>query len=359
MKVNKTILVGVIFIILAGVIFLTDALNPIIRPVTYLFLMGSSKGKDIIFFGLLGLFLISSQLIKKDIDITKYLKISIALGAVLLILGILLEVIFRLQMGIGLNTVFCSMTNGMSSTSILHTHLLKSILGEAITQIIGPFIGKGINTGVGLYAYLPSFAFVVILLIPVLFATMVLSNQRRLWPTNFLISFFSSCLLIGIIDGGMFATPSYVGVLGLYLIYRNGYGLNYLVGKCLNDENFLEENRQTPPPYKNRGFSERRYLLNQLLILFVIMLFIFLRLTVAFAGAETDCYTVNVVNPEGNIDLGNITAKVIDNESNSNKITYHIDPKYNEMNLINDLNVPLKNSCEYYTVTWNIYSYLE
>lgn len=157
----------------------------------------------------------------------------------------------------------------------------------------------------------------------------------------------------------MFATPSYVGALGLYFIYRNGYGLNYLVGKCLNDENFLEENRQTPPPYKNRGFSERRYLFNQLIILLVIMLFIFLRFTVAFAGAETDYYTVDVVNPEGNIDLGNITAKVIDNESSSNKITYHIDPKYNEMKLINDLNIPLKNSCEYYTVTWNIYSYLE
>ena len=100
MKINKTILIGAAFILLAGIIFFTDMLTPIIRPVTYLFLMGSSKGKDIIFFGLLGLFLISSQIIKKDIDTTKYLKISIVLGAVLLILGILLEVIFRLQMGI-------------------------------------------------------------------------------------------------------------------------------------------------------------------------------------------------------------------------------------------------------------------
>ena len=87
MKVNKTILVGILFIVLGCIIFLTDILNPIIRPVTYYFLMGSSKGKDIIFFGLLGLFLILSQLIKKDINTTRYLKISIGLGAVLLILG--------------------------------------------------------------------------------------------------------------------------------------------------------------------------------------------------------------------------------------------------------------------------------
>ena len=32
MKINKTILIGIIFILLAGVIFLTDSLNPIIRP---------------------------------------------------------------------------------------------------------------------------------------------------------------------------------------------------------------------------------------------------------------------------------------------------------------------------------------
>ena len=158
MKVNKTILVGAIFILLAGVIFLTDILNPIIRPITYLFLMGSSKGKDIMFFGLLGLLLILSQIIKKEIDTTKYLKISIVIGAVLLVLGIFLEIIFRLQMGIKLNTIFCSMTNGMSSTSILHTHLLKAILGEVLSKIMGPFIQSGINTGVGLYQYLPSFS---------------------------------------------------------------------------------------------------------------------------------------------------------------------------------------------------------
>ena len=121
MKVNKTILIGIAFLILGCIIFLSDMLNPIIRPITYLFLMGSSKGKDIIFFGFLGLFLILSQIIKKDIDTRKYLKLSMIIGSILLILGILLEIIFRLQMGIGLNTIFCSMTNGMSSTSILHT----------------------------------------------------------------------------------------------------------------------------------------------------------------------------------------------------------------------------------------------
>ncbi|WP_405294318.1 hypothetical protein [Methanobrevibacter sp.] len=360
MKVNKTILVGAIFILLGGIIFLTDILNPVIRPITYTFLMGSSKGKDIIFFGLLGLFLILSQTIKKEINTTKYLVISIITGTVLLISGILLEVLFRLQMGIKLNTIFVSMTNGMSSTSILHTHLLKSILGEVLTQMMGPFIQSNINTGVGLYQYIPSISFLIILLIPILFVTIVLASQRRPWFTNFLMAFFSSCLIIGAIDGGMFATPSYVGIFGLYLVYRNGYYLNYIVGRFFGDKNLLKDNESFQPVYKNRNFGKIRYILNRFAIYFLVVAVIFLRFTIAFAGAEPDYYTVDITNPSENIDLGNISIEVIDYEHNNdtNKTTYHIDPAYNEMELINDLKVPLNNSCEYYTVSWNVYSYM-
>ncbi|WP_407453417.1 hypothetical protein [Methanobrevibacter sp.] len=360
MKVNKTILIGFIFILIAGVIFVSNILNPIIRPITYLFLMGSSKGKDIMFFGLLGLFLILSQAIDKEIDVTKYLKTSIIIGVVLLISGILLEIVFRLQMGIKLNTVFCSMSNTMSSTSILHTHLLKSILGALLHQIIGPFIQSDINTGVGLYSYVPSIGFLVILLIPVLFITLVLAIQKRPWPTTLLIAFFSSCLIIGAIDGGMWATPSLVGIVGLYLIYRNGYYINYGVGTLLKDEKMLEKNELIQPSYRNAGLSEARYLFNRFLPGIIIILILALRFTIAFAGAEPDCYTVDIVNAAQDIDLGNISTEVIDHDVNAdlNKTTYKIDPSYNEMELINDLNMPLKNKCEYYTVSWNVYSYL-
>ena len=360
MKLNKTVIIGLIFILFSGIIFATNIFNPIIRPITYLFLMGSSKGKDIMFFGLLGLFLIIPQLIRKDFDSEKYLKISMIVGWVLLISGILLEIVFRFQMGIKLNTVFCSMSNTMSSTSILHTHLLKSILGAILTQIIGPFIQSDINTGIGLYSYVPTLGYLVILLIPILFITLILAIRNRPWFTSLLLAFFSSCLIIGAIDGGLFGTPALVGILGLYLIYRNGFYLNYIIYTLLGDEKSLEKNEEIQPVYRNRGFKEWRYLLNRFLIWFVVIAIILLRFSVAFAGAEPDCYTVDVVNPTGEIDLGNISVEVIDfeNNTNLNKTTYHIDPSYNEMQLINDLNVPLKNSCDYYTVSWNAYSYL-
>ena len=351
MKVNKTILIGIAFIVLAGIIFTTDFLNPIIRPITYLFLMGSSKGKDIMFFGLLGLFLVASQLINRDIDHKKFLKISIVIGSVLLTLGILLEIIFRLQMGIGLNTVFCSMSNTMSSTSILHTHLLKSILGEVLTKLMGPFIQSDINTGVGLYSYLPNFGFLIILLLPVLFTTLILSIPKKLWITNILTAFFSSCLIIGAIDGGLFGTPAMAGICGLFVIYRNGYYFNNILGTIFNDKNLVEINELTPPSYGKEVLYTTKYLLNRFLPYIVIGVIILLRFTVAFAGAEPDYYTVEIENIDDEVDFGNITIEKIDNN------TYKSPSTYNELELINALKVPLNNSCEYYTVSWNIYSY--
>ena len=69
MKLNKTILFGFLFIALGGFVFISDILNPIIRPITYTFLMGSSKGKDIMFFALMGILLILSQIIPRKIEI--------------------------------------------------------------------------------------------------------------------------------------------------------------------------------------------------------------------------------------------------------------------------------------------------
>ena len=350
MKLNKITLVGLIFILFGGIIFITNIFNPVIRPITHTFLMGSSKGKDIIFFGLMGLFLILSQAVKKETNTTKYLKISIALGSVLLILGIFLEILFRLQMGISLNSIFASMTGTMSTTSILHTHLLKSIVGATITQIMGPFVQSSINTGAGLYSYVPSFGFIVILIIPVLFIAMVLANQKRPWPTAIILAFSSSCLIIGAIDGGLFGTPAIVGICGLYLIYKNGYYINNIIGRILNDENLLHENEKIPSTYES--LTGIRYKFNRSLYLIAILAIIALRFTVAFAGAQPEYYTVNIGEPADNIDFGNITMEKI------NSTTYHAPSDYNEMELLNDLKVPLNNSCRYYTVSWNIYSYL-
>lgn len=164
--------------------------------------------------------------------------------------------------------------------------------------------------------------------------------------------FFSSCLLIGSFDGGLWATPSLVGLLGLWIVYRNGYYLNLHLGKIIKDKKLLKANENIQPSYRNIGLSEAKYLFNRFLPILIILIVIALRFTVAFAGAEPDYYTVEIVNMTDNVDFGDIPIEKISNE------TYHVDSNYNEMELINDLKVPLNNSCKYYTVSWNAYSYL-
>lgn len=356
MKINKTILVGILFIIIAIVLFISNILNPIIHPITHNFLMGSSKGKDIIFFGLMGVFLISTQLFKGlDIDADKYLKITIVLGSITLILGILLEVFFRYQMGIGLNTIFMVMGKSISSTSILHTHLLKSIFGEAITNLIGPFIGNEINTGAGLYQYIPDFAKIIIILLPATGITLLFAIRNKRLIQTFLLSFFGCCLLIGALDGGLFSTPAITGICGLFLMKRNGKCIEQIVDYIIKKEKLCDECKIIPP------FTSKTNLLivliKRYLPYIVAGLIIILRFSIAVIGANTEYYEVDVINPSDNIELNDFPIENVTHDKN--KITYIINSNYNEMELLNDLKVPLNKKCDYYTVSWNTFSYLE
>ena len=352
MKRNNIILAGIIFILFAGILFITDIFNPIVRPITHIFLMGSSKGKDILFFGLFGLFLILSQLFK-DINPDKYLKLAIIVGSLLLISGIIVEILFRQTLGIPLNVTFMSEIPQSASTSILHTHLLKSIFGEIITSLIGPFIGSEINTGVGLYTYVPNIAKIVILLFPILFIFEVLANQKRNTPTNILLSFFSACLLIGALDGGMFSTPAMAGICALFVVYRNHYYFDYYIEVVIfKNKSILKQLQNQYPHYAQ---INRKFYLNKLLPYIVIFVFIGLRITVSIFGANTEYYTLEVVNPTDNIELNDFPVESI--QHTENKTTYIINSNYNEINLIEDLKTSLNNKCDYYTISWNIYSY--
>ena len=356
MKRNNIILAGIIFILFAGILFITDIFNPIVRPITHIFLMGSSKGKDILFFGLFGLFLILSQIFNlknKDINPDKYLKIAIIVGSLLLISGIIVEILFRQTLGIPLNVTFMSEIPQSASTSILHTHLLKSIFGEIITSLIGPFIGSEINTGVGLYTYVPNIAKIVVILFPILFIFTVLANQKRNTPTNILLSFFSACLLIGALDGGMFSTPAMAGICALFVVYRNHYYFDYYIEVVIfKNKSILKQLQNQYPHYAQ---INRKFYLNKLLPYIVIFVFIGLRITVSIFGANTEYYTLEVVNPTDNIELNDFPVESI--QHTENKTTYIINSNYNEINLIEDLKTSLNNKCDYYTISWNIYSY--
>ena len=62
MKINKYIPFGIILIIFGTLLFFLSGIDQFIRPFTQPILMGSSKGKDILFFVLFGITIILSTL---------------------------------------------------------------------------------------------------------------------------------------------------------------------------------------------------------------------------------------------------------------------------------------------------------
>lgn len=320
MKINKIILVGVILILFGGLQLITNIFTPFVRPITYLFLMGSSKGKDILFFALFGFFLIISQLSKKKSN--KALLSIIISSTLILTLAILLEIYLRITHGISINTIFVTVRPSFSTTSILHSHLMKSVLGQLLVNTISPLIGSGINTAFSLYKFVSPFTVPIAILFIILFISECLAIQKRDRNTTVLLSFFSTILLIGCFDGGVMGTPGALGLVGCVFIYW----------------------RET-------------HNINKMIPVLVGLFIIFLRISICIVGANPEYYEVNIYNPDDNVNLTEeypVTSIAIDGD----KITYHMDSSLNEMNLTNSLSKSLNNSCDYYTVSWNFYSYV-
>ena len=358
MKINKIILAGILLILFSALMFISDIFTPFIRPITNIFLMGSSKGKDILFFALFGLFLILSQVINiKDCEFTnKCLKIAIYLFTLLLAITLVLEIYLRLTLGIGIFTIFVSIKPDFATTSLLHTHLLKSILGKGITLILGSLIGSGINTASTLYSYVEPFAAILIILITITTIFLVLSLSKRPYPTTIVLCFAAAITLIGCLDVGLFGVPVMAGFVLLIAVYRNGYYMNYLVAKYTNNNKLMDFAKKHQPGYKlNKSLSNIRFILNRGLPYFVGLFIVILRLSLCFVGANTEYYEIDVMNPDNNITLAEYPVEKID--PLNNETIYYINNEENEHDLTMNLSSTLNNSCDYYTVSWNVYSY--
>lgn len=353
MKINKTIIIGILFILLSVFIFFNDSLNGIIRPITYLFLTGSSKGKDILFFGIFGFLILISQLHKTEFlknkfnkDKNYYLKIAIVLGLILGAAGILIEVYMRMIMNIDLNTIFVALKPTMTSTSILHSHIYKSILGEGLSSLFGSFIPSKISIGNSLYQYVPKIAILLVLIFPIILIFLIISLKKRTTLITLLLSFFGTCALIGLLDGGLFSLPAILGLGGLTIIFRNEGFLNHIAQLILkNKEDYLNSKKI----FDNFLHNFFPYL--------VILIIIALRISITFIGANSEYYEVNIENLNEDLDFSN-NYSVIKINQYENKTTILISPEYNEMELLNNISRDLENKSDYLTMSWNGFSYI-
>ena len=135
MKFDKYYLGGLILILMAFLLYFTSFLDMFIRPFFQIILMGSSKGKDVLFFGIFGLFLILSRFSEKHkFNILNksnkfYLKLTLYLLILIGLIGIITEIYIRLVLNLPINSTFIVVNPSMTSTSIMHSHVFKSIFG--------------------------------------------------------------------------------------------------------------------------------------------------------------------------------------------------------------------------------------
>ena len=379
-KINRYIPVGILLIILGGSLYFLSGVDQFIRPFTQPILMGSSKGKDILFFVLFGITLILSTLgdnekifkcfnnlnipqRMKDKDF--YLKLSLFLFLFTAIAGLAVELYLRSTLGIDWNTILVIMNPSLTSTSLLHSHLYKSIFG-IILGIFLSHIPAGIHTGSSLSAYAPDLISLLFILIPITYLAMVLSLQRRKGLSRIFLAFTSTLGIIGIIDGGLFGTPAIGGIYGILILMYNEEILDRIsdfitekekreiINNSFNEElnriksillGHIKENKESIKKYLKIALPH-----------IALILIIVLRFSVAFYGACPESYELTISDGH-DIDLGDYNTLNI--SENGDRTIAYLSNEYNEMELLNNLAVNLEGKCDWYSLSWNIYSYMD
>lgn len=385
-KINKLAFLGLLFILFGMSIFAFQGIDQFVRPFTQPVLMGSSKGKDVMFFALMGLTMMlaclfdnqricsrinSLNIPKKFKDNQFYLKSTLALFLILSLIGLAMEAYLRLSLGIDIFTIFVAMDPSATTTSIYHSHLYKALFGEILGAIL-PHIPAGIHTGSSLGAYAPPIVSILFIFIPIDYALMILALQKRHPVLQFFLSFIFTMGIIGILDGGFFSTPAMGGLLGMLIYICNDEALdivlNYLLILKTKSFSDLKDDLSKAWNYlagiARQDFIEgsenrRRYakrLLKELIPYLVILFIIILRITMSFYGSAPDAYELTIENGE-DIDLSNYT--VLNTREDGNRTIATISNEYNEMGLLNHLAETLKGKCDWYSLSMNSYSYFE
>lgn len=331
----KISVIGLLLLLLGVYIFRYDNLDIYIRPLTQIFLMGSSEGKDVLFFLLMGSMLFISPLFTskgylrhklsyfnyfKEWKANDFLKVSIIIVLLTYALGIIMEIWLRAQFGVSIFTAFVSLNPDPTSSSILHSHIFKAVLGPYLSSIVT--VPTGVHTGTSLLQYVPSIGLLILIIFPLIYLLGLFSIGERRDYHQVIVIFAISNTLIGLIDGGLLSTPAMVGLSGILGMYSLKMP-------------FSPKNLITPTV--------------------IIALLIILRVILGVFGSNTDYYEVTVIGAGENLNLSDYD--VLSVQTQDNKTIIHISPKYNEMILLNDLARTLEGKCQGFFISWNFFSY--
>jgi hypothetical protein len=228
------------------------------------------------------------------------------------------------------------------------------------------YIPAGIHTGSSLSAYTPDLIGLLFILIPINYFVMIISMQRRKAAPRIFLAFASTIGIIGLIDGGLFATPTIGGIYGILILMYNNEILegisDYITEKEKRDKLKIQLSEELTTlksvlsgKIRENGKSVKKYL--KILIPHIaLILIIILRFSIAFYGACPDSYELHIQDGH-DLDVLN-QYDVLNLTEHENKTTVYLSNQYNEMELLNNLAIDLEGKCDWYSLSWNIYSYL-
>lgn len=313
------------------VLIAVNSFDGIILNLTYPFLMGSSKGKSIIFFMVMGSLLVLSQPIQSSRFSKKfnmpnksgnyYLKILIIIISITYVLGLLIEVWIRLKFGVSIFSTFVSTSPSVGTSSIIHSHVYKSMLGILIADS-GLSLPSNIHTAISISAYVPKFAALIFAVFPVVYLLGLLSVNNRPDIQKMILIFAITTSLIGILDGGLFSAPAMVGMAGLLGIYSI-----------------------------KKPFSPRDLMKPSL----IIVLLLILRIVISFMGSSPEVYDVTIVGEHEKVTLPGFN--VLNEKIVGNNTVITVATDMNEFSALNSSFNILKDKYPLFFISWDSYSF--
>lgn len=318
-------------------LFSTKFLDSTILKLTYPFLEGSSEGKSVLFFGLMGSLLLLYPLFNCDGRIMrkisgfnsflmcngkKYLKLVIILILVTYIIGIIIEILIRMKFGISPFTTFVAMNPSPTSTSITHSHVFKSVLGDLI-GFTGFHVPGAIHTGSSLINYSSPWSFLILITFPLTYLIGLVSFNQRKYRYKLILSFAITTSLIGMLDGGLFSTPAIVGLTGLLGVY-----------------------------VIKQPFSMKDLLKPTIFIALLIVL----RITIGLVGTNPDYHEITFLDEKSPVDLNGYS--VIGIEVVGNETHVRISTERSDKTILTDMVNRSKGKASGIFMSWNIFSWI-
>lgn len=312
-------------------ILFTNYIDSFVTQLLWPLLEGSSEGKTVLFLWLVGITIIITSLIRQNRAICeklykddnyhlKYLKMAIILLIVCAFIGLAIEAYIRQSFGVSFFTILTSMNPSTSTTSPMHSHAFKSVLGIFANY----FVPSHVNTGSSILQYVMPYALVIMVFWPAIYVLGVigLSDMKDFYRYVAIIAL--TVALIGLIDGGLFSQPFLIGFGFLLLVYFSN------------------------------GKIRIKSFINPIVIMGFILL---LGMMIEVGGSDTTSHTLSVVNQTEPVDMSEFNVTNI--EVKDDMTIYTLKCTTPDKILIKEVFSKFKDKSDLTFMSWNFYSYLD